>query len=89
MNRGKNGLIVSFLALPVALCVQVAPIFGFLALREARRLQARAAAEQVALPPRAVWISRLGMAWIVIGGLLWGLLLYAMIFGPIVNDGPA
>jgi len=79
----RDSLLKISLALPLALCTGIAPIFGFLALREARRFHARAAVEQVAVPGRVAWIARLGIAWIVIGSLLWAIIFYSLAFGPI------
>ena len=73
------------LSLPLALCTLIAPIFGYLSLREEGRLRSRAALEKAALPRRVVWITRLGWAWIVIGVLLWAVIGYSIAFGPIIK----
>ncbi|HVT02954.1 MAG TPA: hypothetical protein VHL58_06210 [Thermoanaerobaculia bacterium] len=86
LAEGRNAIVRLLFALPFALVTFVAPIFGVLALRDARRLRAQADGEGVPVPPRIAWVSRLGSVWIVLGSALWLLMVFVYFHGPIVNQ---
>jgi hypothetical protein len=80
----RNAIVRLAVALPCGLLTFIAPIFGGLALREARQLRAQAEIEGVPAPAGVAWVSRLGAVWIVLGTALWLLMVFVYFRGPLV-----